>query len=234
MANRQPRTPGRKPAGQDDLKQLGEAVTAAAQLLPVLANLLPEQSGNGPPTGTIGRHPPESSEPWQDEAAHAYWTIWFGARKTADRLRQLNGLPAREWGAGDTSRALGLILSLAVNISPDDLEATLARVEGWVAQARRIRDIDEVDSWSPVPRLPGSQPPACPYCKTLSLRMSRLREEVRCFFPGCQDLDGNPTRARMERGLLSDGGLLVFGDGTVVAFVAGVAYGETDPTGGAP
>ena len=94
----------------------------------------------------------------------------------------------------------------------------LGAVARWVSAARRIRDIDEEDAWTPVPRAPGAEPPACPYCRTLSLRMSKAREVVRCFFPGCVDIDGNPTQARMEQGRLGSGGMLVFGDGTVVAY----------------
>lgn len=227
-----PRKPGSRPRRNDhtddDYSALLHAVNTAEQLLPVLGRLLPEPSSGGPATGTIGRHAPESSEPWQSEAANAYWEIYFGARKLADRMRYAAKLPLRPWEGGDTSKALSLIMALAGHMDPWSLGEARRAAEAWVNQARRIRDIDEVDSWVPVPRVAGSIPPACPYCHTLSLRMSRLREEVRCFFPNCQDLDGRPTRARMERSFLADGGQLVFGDGTVVA------YREEQPnTGGA-
>lgn len=225
MVNRRsPRSPGKRPRrlpalpSEHDYQLLCQALADAEGLLPVLGRLLPEPSSGGPATGTIGRHAPESSEPWQDEAAHAYWAIYFGARKLANRLRQVAGLPPRAWGYGDTSTALGLIASLATTVPEQDLAEARQAAESWVTGARRIRDIDEVDTWQPVPRVPGSAPPACPYCHTLSLRMSRLREEVRCFYPDCTDLDGKPTKARMQRGRLGDTGTLVFGDGTVVAY----------------
>lgn len=201
-----------------DYQDLCSALAEADALLPVLARLLPEPSSGGPATGTIGRHAPESSEPWQTEAADAYWRIWFGARKLANRLAKTLGLGERSYPAGATGRALTMIGSYAVKLDPEALADTLARVSGWVVAARRIRDIDEVDSWQPLPRPKGFPPPACPYCHTMSLRMAKGREEVKCFFPECTDIDGNPTRARMEIGRFSAGGHLVFGDGTVVAY----------------
>lgn len=191
-----------------------------------LRRLMPEQAGQGPATGTIGRHAPESSEPWNAEAAHAYWGIWFGIRKLADVLRKEAGFPSRSWGS-DTAAAAEAVAGLAVSVRPEVLAQAAQRAESWVAQATRIRDIDTGDVWEPVPRVPGSAPPACPYCDTLSLRMSKAREEVRCFFPGCCDLDGHPTRAKMMRSVMHpDRGQLVFGDGTVVA------YREDQPTSG--
>jgi hypothetical protein len=224
MGYRTPRSPSTRPRptpptpADDDLDRLREAVTEAAGLLPVLAALLPEPSGTGPATGTIGRHAPESSEPWQAEAAGAYWAIWFGARKLADELRRTAGVPIREWGYGDTPRAMTLIVNLASTVPPGTLAETRRVVEGWVAQAQRIRDIDEAETWAPLPRLPGVPPFVCPYCKTPSLRMNRARLEVRCLMPGCTDLDGNPTRARMRPGRLAEDGALVFDDDTVVAY----------------
>lgn len=218
-----------KPTDQD-YQHLLKALNHAEGLLPVLGRLLPEPSGTGPATGTIGRHAPESSEPWQGEAADAYWRIWFGARKLADRLRRRMGLPVRRWGAGDTGAAFTAIANLAAlgsTIPPAEVAEAREEVERWVASAQRIRDIDQVETWVPLPRPPGFPPPACPYCKTLSLRMAKGREEVRCFFPECKDYDGSPTRARMETGRFTDSGHLVFGDGTVVAYRE--AHDETHP-----
>jgi hypothetical protein len=219
-SNKRPQRPPPEPT-EHDYRILTQALADAGGLLPVLAALLPEPSGTGPATGTIGRHAPESSEPWQSEAADAYWRIWFGARKLADKLRRLAGLQRRLWGYSETPDALAMIHNLATIIPSDELAAARQEVEGWVASARRIRDIDEVETWAPLPRPPGYPPPACPYCATLSLRMAKGREEVRCFYPECRDYDGNPTKARMELGQFTDSGHLVFGDGTVVAYREG-------------
>lgn len=217
-----PQRPNRRrpePA-QDDRDRLDSALAEAWSLLGRLARLMPEPSGTGPATGTIGRHAPESSEPWQAEAAHAYWAIHFGLRKLRDEMRTAAGLTADPLsGSGThTGKAISDVSALGSIVPADLLADARFRVESWVTAGRRIRDIDEVETWTPVPRVPGAEPPMCPYCCTLSLRMSRTRQEVRCFNPECRDLDGNPVRARMEPGVLSDTGQLVFGDDTVVAY----------------
>jgi hypothetical protein len=217
-AEPRPRRTSVEPTDKDH-ELLLQALADAEGLLPVLGRLLPEPVSAGPATGTIGRSAPESSEPWHSEAADAYWRIWFGARKLADRLCVAGGVRARTWGSA--SEAMSMIAKLASTVPPDHLAAARQEAEHWVTAARRIRDIDEVETWTPLPRPPGYPPPACPYCHTLSLRMARGREEVRCFFPECRDFDGRPTRARMELGRFSSSGHLVFGDGTVVAYREG-------------
>lgn len=201
----------------DNLAGLLDALDQAESLLTELGKLLPEPSGTGPSTGTIGRHAPDGSEPWNIEAANAYWAIWFGARKLTVRMRYARGAEPREEPA-NFAAALASMRNQAPALPPEALALARREVESWVSGARRIRDIDQEDSWVPVPRAPGAEPPTCPYCHTLSLRLSKAREEVRCFFPGCRDADANPTRARMERGKVTGEGLLVFGDGTVVAY----------------
>ena len=200
-----------------DLERLLAALSLASGLLDQLAELLPEPSGNGPATGTIGRHAPDGSEPWNTQAADAYFTIYHGIRKVAVRMRYARGAdPGDE--PPNTRAALISIRNQAPALPASALSDFRREIEGWVSTALRIRDIDEEDSWVPVPRAPGAEPPCCPYCKTLSLRLSKAREEVRCFFPGCLDADHNPTRARMERGRSTGEGVLVFGDGTIVAY----------------
>jgi hypothetical protein len=93
------------------------------------------------------------------------------------------------------------------------------RVERWVRIAGALPAIDETESWSALPNLPAlGAPPPCPYCGTLALRMRKRAGEVRCFFPSCEDGDGRPTRARMERGRLTGEARMVFGDGTMMMF----------------
>lgn len=189
-----------------------------------LGHLMSEQVSRGPQTGTIGRSAPESSEPWNSEAADPYWRIWFGVRKLAEGFQRLCDRPLTDWTEGGyiaTSRAFATLRDLATTAPEPALREARRRLESWILAARRIRDIDEDDSWVPVPRAPGLPPPVCPYCHTLSLRMAKAREIVRCFFPQCTDLDGRPTRARMEPGAMTGAGTLVFGDGTVVSYREG-------------
>lgn len=225
------RSPGKRPkirqySSDHDLSRLTAALLDAARLLPHLSALLPETGGQGPQTGTIGRHAPESSEPWQAEAASVYWTIHTGIRRLVNEMRGERGMVSLVWRGHDdaTHQVFRLARNYAPAVSPETVATALARVEGWVTSARQIADVDEVERWIPVPRVPGGKPPACPYCKTYNLRMARRRGEVRCLYPGCTDRDGNPTRARMELGPMSGEGLLVFADDTTMH------YREPGPT----
>lgn len=193
--------------------RLAEGLKSAEAMLAQLQVLLPELDSLGPTTGTVGRHAPESDEPWNNVVADAYWGIWHGAGKLVGLLRYAVGLkqlPEREAPTGpDALKAIGNLAPAA----PDDVLRDAVRVvEGWIDKARRIPAIDESEAWSPI----GPQPPECPYCRTFSLRMQRRRGVVRCMFPGCRDSDGNPTRARMEPGRMSGEESLVFDDGLML------------------
>jgi hypothetical protein len=204
---------------QADADRLTAAVGDILKSLADVAALLPEPSGR-PQTGTIGRHAPESSEPWQGAAAAVYWTIHFGARQLEDVCRADIGLPpqdpARGGSAANTDDALRAVASTAPTMTAGALNAARRRVEAWLTAIQQIPDIDLADTWVPVPRQPGSLPPTCPYCTTFSLRMAPARQVVRCFNPPCRDTDDRPPVARMENGL--SGGVLVFGDGQVVHY----------------
>ncbi len=205
---------------EDDASRLRQALAELERMLPTLSALLPEKSGQGPQTGTIGRHAPRSSEPWQAEAADAYWAIHAGVRDVSNAMREERGLGRLVWRGHDdaTVQVFQRILNLIPGASDDLLAECLSRVEGWLTSAKQIADIDEADRWVPVPKVPGGKPPKCPYCQTYGLRMSRLRGEVRCSFPGCVDGSGRPTRARMETGGMTGEGVLVFGDDTTMHY----------------
>jgi hypothetical protein len=205
---------------EDDASRLRQALAEIEALMPVLSALLPETGGQGPQTGVIGRHAPESSEPWQSEAATAYWTIHAGLRFMANSLRIERGLREQVWRGQDdaTAHVIKRIRNLIPGASDDLIAESLRDVERWITAAKSIADIDETERWVPVPRARGAKPPKCPYCKTFSLRMARRRGEVRCFFPGCTDSDDRPTRARMEHGAATGDGMLVFGDDTTLHF----------------
>jgi hypothetical protein len=226
------RSPGHRPKFRhslpdDDLSRIAAALQEVARLLPCLSDLLPESGGQGPQTGVIGRHAPASSEPWQAEAATAYWTLHAGIRSMLNEMRYERGLPPLVWRGHDdaTDRVLKMLGNYAPAVSPETLSEATARLEGWVTQAKQIADIDEAERWVPVPKVPGGRPPRCPYCGTYGLRMARRRGEVRCLYPACTDSEGNPTRARMEPGGMSGEGILVFGDATTMH------YREPEPEG---
>lgn len=215
-----PRPHARKAtADQADADRLRTACTGVRDALALVAALLPEPQGR-PQTGTIGRHAPESSEPWQGEAASVYWTVHFGARQLEDTCRADIGLPPLHPGRGgssaNTDAALRAIADTAPTMTTGTLTHTRRKVEGWLTAIEQIPDIDLADTWNPVPRQPGALPPVCPYCHTFALRMATARQLVRCFNPPCRDTDDRPPVARMETGL--SGGVLVFGDGLVVHY----------------
>lgn len=206
----------RDEVAQRDQDDLAVALRKCGDLLLLLKPLMAAQPGFGPRGATIGRHAPESKEPWAAEASNAYWLIWFGSRVVADRMRVSVGLRARRWPHGENGLdAMGAYASVVDEAVLRDARRTAER---WRDTALQIRDIDLADRWVPVPRNPGTPPPACPYCQTMSLRLNRQIGEVRCVFPDCCDSGGNPTRARMQHGPDAGQGMLVFGDDTTVSF----------------
>jgi hypothetical protein len=223
------RPPTPTPAG-DDQHRLLDALITAGVLYRLLDTLLPEPDSRGIRAGTIGRHAFTSGEPWQAEAAHAYWAIHFGIRKLANRMRYSLGVDQYRWPGSTeaTDHALTQVANYAATVGPDVLADARHEVEGWVSRAKQIRDIDEEEPWQPI-HLQDAPPPTCPYCKKPSLRMQKLRGVVRCFSPvgrdrqgnptdGCRDLDDRPTRARMDRGRMTGEAALFFDDGTVVHY----------------
>jgi hypothetical protein len=190
-----------------------EAVGDARSQLWYLAPLIAESEGSGPDTGTIGRHAPESSEPWAKQAADAYFGIYFGAREFARAMRGAAGMrrPADVCGAA----ALDIVNAMVPISQPFILRGVTRGLEKLVRQAEQVPGVDEGEPWAPLPRVAGSAL-ACPYCKTYSLRMLKRKGEVRCFFPGCRDADGAATRARMEPGRMTGEERLIFGDGTMM------------------
>lgn len=201
-------------------QRLSDAISDASDMLGRLRPLLPEPDASGPQTGTIGRHAPESREPWNRAVADAYWNLWFGPGVLVNACRIDLGLEPLG-GAGQPGRLAGQVaLSALRNLviaAPGDLRKhVIAKLERWVDLARAIPAVDISEPWSPVPAAPGQHPPPCPYCKTYGLRMQRRRGQVRCAMPGCKDADGMPTRARMEPGAMTGEERLVFTDGTTM------------------
>jgi|SRR4051812_17183327 hypothetical protein len=206
-------------------RRLSEAVSDAECLLPALQRLLPELDGTGPSTGTIGRHAPESDEPWNNIVADAYWNLWFGPGMLIGHLRSTLGL-ARLADPPKGPDALEAIGNLAAGADIRTVRYVIRNLERWADLARQIPAIDESEPWEPVPVLPGRTPLECPYCRTFGLRMQRRRGQVRCTMPGCRDADGNATRARMEPGRMTGEARLVFGDGMMMH---GMMHGEAVP-----
>jgi hypothetical protein len=208
-------------SGQSDVARLIAACTDVRKSLADVRALLPEPQGRAK-VGTIGRHPPDSSEPWQGAAAAVFWTIHAGARRLEDACRADVGIgpvtPPRGGSDTNTDEALLTVSAYASTLTPALLKVARRRAEKWATSIDQLPDIDLADVWTPVPRQPGALPPSCPYCAMFTLRMTVRREIVRCFNPPCRDHEGSPPVARMERGRLTGEGMLVFNDSTVVHY----------------
>jgi hypothetical protein len=193
---------------------VNDARSRINRLLPMIA----EPENGGPDTGTIGRHAPESSEPWGKQAAGAYFDLYFGAREYARAMRGAAQMrrPADVCGHA----ALDVIDAMVTISQPFILRGVTRGLERLVRQADQVPGIDEGEPWAALPSLPGHQPLACPYCKTYGLRMLKRKGEVKCFFPGCMDSDGSPTRARLEPGRMTGEARLIFGDGIMMGGAA--------------
>lgn len=196
--------------------RLNEAIHSAAGLLDRLERLLAEPDGSGPDTGTIGRHAPESREPWSMQVASAYWDLYFGAGEIARAMRGAAGLTLPVFNDVHGADALDVIRNMIPASSDWIVRGATLKLERLVAAGRAVPDVDEGEPWVALPSPPGRRPLACPYCRTYGLRMLRRKGEVRCFFPDCHDADGNPTRARMEPGRMTGEERLIFGDGTTM------------------
>jgi hypothetical protein len=189
------------------------AIAECQDALRRLQTLIAEPDRAGPRTGTIGRSAPHSRPPWNEQAADAYWNIWFGAGSSVILLRYSIGLTIATPPRG--SAALEQIPNLTPSATDDVVLIVVRNLDKWSAAALAVPAIDEGEQWVPLPQV-GSTPPACPYCHTFGLRMLKRAGEVRCFFPACTDTDGRPTRARMESGRMTGEARLVFADGTTM------------------
>ncbi len=201
------------PTRTDVRDRIGPAITECRDALIRLQPLIAQPDRTGPQTGTIGRSAPHSRPPWNEQAADAYWNIWFGAGSSVVLLRYAIGLSAGTPPRGsDALRQIGRLAPAA----PDEQVLTVVHdLDRWAAAALAVPAIDEGEQWTALPQV-GSTPPPCPYCHTFGLRMLKRAGEVRCFFPACADTDGRPTRARMEPGRMTGEARLVFADGTTM------------------
>lgn len=197
------------------MTRLVDATYDANGLMTRLQPLLAEPD-SAPDTGTIGRHAPESREPWSLQVASAYWDLYFGAGEVARAMRGAAGLHLPLFNDTQGADALEVIRNMAPGAADWILRGAARKMEKLVRAARTIPEVDEEEPWVQLPVPIGGSPLACPYCDTFGLRMLRRKGEVRCIFPDCHDSDGHPTRARMEPGRMTGEERLIFGDGTTM------------------
>jgi hypothetical protein len=141
------------------LDRLLSAASDAATLLYRLQPLLAQPESSGPDTGTIGRHAPESREPWAREAAGAYWDLYFGARTMVRELRYALGLLPGVYADVYGSEALDVIRNLAPSAPDEALRHAARELERLVSRGLAVPAVDEDEPWAPLPARPGRTPP---------------------------------------------------------------------------
>lgn len=207
----------RKPPAE----QISDRVTELGEILLVLAALLPEPVAD-PTSGTTSHHKVTGSPaPWHAEAAGILLDIHEGARRLEASIRRdvTGNLGQRRGGSdGNTTAALAAITSLAHALTDDDAKQATRILNIWLSHARQIRDIDLEPSWAPLPSVPGTPPPACPYCRTYSLRFARQSGAVRCANPRCVDTDEKRPYGLIEQGKYTGRAMLVFADGREITY----------------
>lgn len=129
-----------------------------------------------------------------------------------------SGRGPRGASAANTAASLRAIPDLAAKAGDPHATGAARLLARWCREAREVRDIDTSERWVPVPRLPGTKVPACPYCLTYALRMQVRAGVVRCTNPECRDPDGHRPKAHVAIGQISQEGVLVFRDGAQVNF----------------
>lgn len=190
-------------------------VAELKQLLPRLAELLPEPVADATKGSTQHHKVTGSPAPWHAEAGPLLMTIHAGVRELEVDLKwHVTGRVPEDRGGsnGNTAAALDSIVRLVHGV-PDDLAREVRRaIDRWIEQARQVRDIGESEKWIPI-HVSQGLPPACLYCKTFSLRVAQESGRVRCVNPKCEDGEGNRPAGRIDKNQMDGSAMLVWADG---------------------
>lgn len=194
-------------------------VAELAELLVRLEALLAEPVAD-PTTGTMSHHKVSGSPaPWHAEAGPLLMDIHEGARRLEASLRRevAGHLGERRGGSdGNTAAALDAIGRLAHGVPEESARRTARILSGWIRRAEEVRDIGEAERWEPLRAPAGELPPACPYCRTFSLRVGRREGRVRCANRKCVDGDGRAPVATIDKNRLDGSAMLVWADGRTI------------------
>lgn len=144
----------------------------------------------------------------------------FVRRLEASLRLAVTGKPGPKRGGSDanTRAALRAIVNLGEAVSEDAAAEAARLLERFVTSIGQLPSVDDVPRWERIRPGPGGLPPACPNCKTYSLRVALQSGSVMCVYPNCTDLDGNrPPTGRMELSRITGDPLVAWRDGTVQA-----------------
>jgi hypothetical protein len=171
-------------------------------------------------------------EPWNSQAAHAYFGATAEVRQIEADLRlQVAGTVMDHRGGSDenTAAALEAVTALAEGLPAHvltqrdgkgpcccDLCVVSRRMARRIFVLQALPAIDLARAWRPLPRCKGTRPHRCPYCGRFELRYAPGTLTVTCFMPGCLDADGEQPFARVGRSRVGDlRPVLVWNDGLV-------------------
>lgn len=217
---------------------ISAAVQTARECLGLSGSLLsePDVVGGGgvPPNGG------ESRAPWNAAAAYAH----TGLRETVVRLEvsllnQVEGepqwprvRPRRGGSDGNAAAALRSVGRLAERLEAGDADEVARILWRHCGPTEMLPAVDRVTRWVPIRTSEDRPVPACPYCRTRSLRVAEGGFAVMCFgwvrgtdeagrvkSVPCTDWDGNRPFATLTvselPGQLGEP-VLAFRDGTVM------------------
>ena len=188
---------------------------AVAELIPALDDA--HHSIYHPDTETpamiTGGHPVTgSSPPWNTPAADAYFTATATIRQLEVELLLAANLPIRPRGGTHTNT----LTSLQMITRLDSSDATAARIHHAQTPCDRLPARDTQERPIPIRLTPGApKPPLCPYCRTAQLRLLQRAGRVLCFYPDCQDGNGQRPAASLTRNYLDGTPQLIGDDGTI-------------------
>ncbi|MEV8636542.1 hypothetical protein AB0395_33330 [Streptosporangium sp. NPDC051023] len=196
-------------------------VAELAELLERLEELLAEPVAD-PTSGTMSHHKVTGSPaPWHAEAGPILMDIHEGVRRLEASLRrEVAGHLGERRGGSDanTAAALASIARLVHGVPEEAARRTVRILSGWIRRAEEVRDIGEAERWEPLRAPAGELPPACPYCKTYSLRVGRREGRVRCANRKCVDGDGRPPVATIDKNRVNGDAMLVWADGRTIHY----------------
>jgi hypothetical protein len=173
-------------------------ITSAAHdlliVLPALeAAIVPDPSRRPPQSSSsTSRTGSPARPPWSSPAASAIFTLADRAYAAECILRPPHlPVPPPRATVPAIQRSLAYAAAAAPVSSPALLPAAARLLEG--ALHVSLQALGSEERWSPLPRLPRTPAPRCPFsCGLPSLRMRPLQGSVRCITPHCTDSHGLP------------------------------------------
>lgn len=222
-----------------DVRVTGGVTNASSELIAALARArrLIAQQDSEAPAMINGSTVPHSRPPWNAQVAHTVYGVSEAARRLeAVVRREVSGsIIARGGSDENTDASIVALDALSAALPTKEAREITRSLSGWTTRLLRLKAIDEAVTWLPIrtqtlcgdcgtPLDMGvcpacgwvARPPRCPYCKTMHLRRADRAFVVMCFYPGCEDRDGNsPPFARLDISAITHRAILAWSDGLV-------------------